>query len=166
MRMIPYDQATLVSPLSAHEVRQRLEKMVRPPESDGRQAILAEFTYLGRNDQTEYPFRGWVKEEQFLLFKNSPFPEHFAPLIKGRIEATSMGSIIFIRYQLLGGTLFFSVLGGLVLGCIATVFLLFQQNLWIFLLVLALMIGAYIVLLLNFREKLKNSKQALHKVLV
>lgn len=161
----PYLNTTIVSSYSPSEIKQKLERHIRPRTSPLPYTMRSEITYLGQRLNNPYNLEGWVKEERFRVYKSSPYPEHFSPLAIGKMEKTSMGSIIFIHYRLLSGTLFFFVLATLIFSLVALVFLFLQKNWMSFSLTLVFYLGSYLVMQLNFQQKLKITRNLLEKIL-
>ena len=91
--------------------------------------------------------------------------EHFSPLIIGKIEKTAQGSILFIRYQMFKGTLWILLTGLSILLLLAFLFLFVQHNWLHSLFFLVLSLGVYIIILLNFKQKVKICVDLLENVL-
>jgi hypothetical protein len=52
-------------------------------------------------------FNGRIQETRFLISRKIKSPENFLPLIKGRVEPTRNGSILFLEYSLFFSTRIF-----------------------------------------------------------
>ena len=79
--LLPSISETMVLTLAAEEVAQRLKN--------------------GVSDQI---FQGAVADTKFRINVRVIRPTQFQPVIKGRVEATSRGSILFLQYSLLPST--------------------------------------------------------------
>lgn len=160
---LPYRNVTIVSSLSPEEISHKLESCIRPREEALPYTMRSEVTFLGRRRHNPYDFEGWVKKQRFYIYKTSDYPEHFTPLVIGKIEETSLGSIIFIHYRLMSGTLFFTILASVIFLIVGIVFLFLQKNILSFGLTLLFFLGSYLVMLLNFQQKLKITQNLLEK---
>lgn len=165
MWLLPYFQETLVCSEGAESIWQRIQSHTQAPDQIQDTLVTAEMVYLRRKLANQLIFRGILKKSAFYLQRNTPYPEHFNPLLIGRIEATSKGSILFVKYQLPGGVLFIFVLSTLIFLLVLMVFVFFQQNLVHSILALLFYVGSYTVMMLNFRQKLNISRKALEKVI-
>lgn len=165
MHFIPYQSNTLVSPCTGAEIQARLEHVTQPLQDPRSYSMTAELTYLKKRPENHRLFRGWIKNNRFCLIQNVHHPEHFLPLILGRIETTSQGCILFIRYQIPRGTLFIAILATVLLFSTACVFLFLQKNVGSFLLTVFFWGFSYGVMLLNFRQKVKIGQQIFESVL-
>lgn len=47
---------------------------------------------------------GWIKDDRFQLMVRQRRPNSFMPLVDGRIDPTSNGCLIFLRYRLIPST--------------------------------------------------------------
>ena len=98
MRAWPNQQETLVLPLPAGEVVQRLQQVTQPsaaqegPLTAGDSAIL---------------FNGQVEKQSFRLSQKIARPNNFLPFIVGTLEPTSQGCLLFVQYRLFTMTLAF-----------------------------------------------------------
>jgi hypothetical protein len=110
---LPHQSETLVVVHPWDAVLQRLEDATAPE-------ILKDGKAPGQ-------FTGWIKDDRFQLMLRQRRPNAFAPIIEGRIDPTSGGCIIFLRYKLMPVTRMYLVVWTfIVLG--SGVFLLIQYN--------------------------------------
>jgi hypothetical protein len=165
MLMLPYQRFTFVSGLSAEELTTQLQQHIHPQGEPKNYQMTAELLYLHIQPLDNYTFDGWAKGYQFKIWQKIHYPEYLLPIIRGKIEPTSMGSIVFVRFSFARGTLFIMFLALFVLCSLALVFLLLEKNFVNFLFILAFLIGGYMVMMLNFYQKVKIAKQLLEKVL-
>lgn len=110
-------------------------------------------------------FKGWVKEDSFLLSLLLGYHQQFLPIIHGRIEESSRGSIVFIQYKLISSTQFFFFIGlGMCLFS-AFAFVLLDSN-WSYAAFALSIIGVYYVLMMiNFQRFYKQSQEQLREIL-
>jgi hypothetical protein len=156
MKLLPYQNSILVLPFTAEELAIKLRQKVKP---------LSEDEYLSQTSDDMFGFNGWVKNNKFRLSRRIKHAENFLPLIAGRIEATSKGSIVFITYRLFPSTLFFMSFLCLAVIVAALFFLLAED--WLtsgFLLLITM--GIYSISVLDFNQKVKISKSLLETTLL
>lgn len=110
---LPYQSETLVVVHPWDVVLQRLEDATSPE-------IL-------KDGKTPGQFTGWIKDDRFQLMLRQRRQNTFVPIVDGRIDPTSAGCIIFLRYKLMPITRMYLVVWTfIVLG--SGVFLLIQYN--------------------------------------
>ncbi len=153
MKWLPVQNKTIVSPLKAHEVIQILENVTSPPSLD-KKDHLPQSTFIGLVDQ--YYFR---------LSKRLKVPENFSPIIIGKVDKTSLGSIITLRYSLFFSSQMFLIFWSAIC-LIASLLFIFLFNETIYALV-ALLVGLinYAITIVNFNKKIRESHQSLLSVL-
>ena len=151
MNFIPYFSETLVLKEDCVETIECIENNTRN-KGDG----LEEGSRL---------FRGIVDNTGFRISLDIREHVNFLPLISGRLENTSSGCLLFLKYQMLWGSL---VMVGFwsVIAILFTLFFLFVHNEplygWI---ALIIGIGNYIITLLSFNRMVKRSRTHLLEVL-
>jgi hypothetical protein len=165
MRIIPYQKNTWVSHYSPDELHQKMKPLVRPADERPAHAMAAEYSFLGKKLDEKYYFEGITKPNRYYLRRISLYPEHFMPVISANIEATSRGSIVSLLYSLPKGTLFIAALGTFVFWCVICVFLFAEKNYMSAGLVFLFWFIGYVVMILNFKQKLKISQKLIEKIL-
>ncbi|TDQ17439.1 hypothetical protein DFQ04_2092 [Algoriphagus boseongensis] len=97
MNLLPYHTETLVSVLSKKEVLGHLMRVTR------------EVNFMDTRTQggPEIKFNGMIGQEGFRISRSIRRGETFLPLMRGKVESTPRGSIIFLTYQLFPGAIFF-----------------------------------------------------------
>lgn len=150
--ILPIVRETVVSAHSADKIKENLRKVILP----GKRIGLAREGYL---------FTGSIKENAFDITRIISRPENFMPQVQGKIETTSSGCIIFLKY-----TLQFSSRMFVVFWSLSTLF--FALFLWFLQLDVFLGLGAMVAMILNlaithinFRRKLKTTRQTLYYVI-
>lgn len=154
MTLIPHKSETLVLPITAPQVMSRLSSKTQPArlsESDpGQQKIL---------------FNGFIEHDSFKISRKVSYPQNYLPLIKGRLEGSSRGCILFLQYNLFFSSLmFFSF--WTVMTLLIGMFFIFINKEYTYAIV-AFASGAvnYTVTVLNFNKQVKLSRQALDEAL-
>lgn len=165
MWLLPYFQETLICPEDAKHLRQKLQDETQIALQSDSALMASEQMYLDKKGVREFAFRGTFKGSSFYLQRFTYYPENFNPLLIGRIESSSKGTIVFVRYQLLGGILFILGLGTFVFLCSLIVFVFFQKNLTHSVLAVLFYAGSYTAMMLNFSQKLSISRRTLERVL-
>lgn len=110
-------------------------------------------------------FNGWVKKETFKLSRKVSRANNFLPLISGRIERSSMGSIVFIRYRLFVWTLSFLIFWSVITSLFALYFFVYERIYLNAIFSLLLGMANYVIALLNFHKQVRLSSRILHEVL-
>jgi hypothetical protein len=105
LNLLPFHSETIVSALSKEEV---LGHLIR---------VTKEVNFLDARTQQDSKilFNGMIGQEGFRISKSIKKGDSFLPLITGEVEATPRGSIIFLRYRLFPGTVFFLAFWSIVL---------------------------------------------------
>lgn len=156
MRLLPYFQETLVLPYSGEETAMRLRKYTRPLEKGVEYPVSVERNFL---------FNGWVKENGFRLSRKIKYPENFLPLIIGRIESTSTGSILFIQYRLFFSSGMFLAFWSIISLLFSLFFLVFHINYLYASVILVLGFLNYVIVIKNFHLQIRSSRKALNEAL-
>jgi len=85
--LLPSYRETLVSNRPAKDVLQRL-------------AVSTSTKPFLQPDEPELLFTGWVMDDRFRISLRVRRANHYLPLVVGRAETTSTGSILMLRYTL------------------------------------------------------------------
>lgn len=85
--------------------------------------------------------------------------------MSGRIESSSMGSIVFIKYRLFLWTLSFLIFWSILTSLFALYFFLYERIYINAAFSLLLGIANYVIAVLNFHKQVKLSSHTLHQVL-
>ncbi len=149
--LLPSHDETLVLPLSAEEV-------------------FAKFSSVTRNDLAAVQdksilFSGWVKADRFRVSVKINRPNNFLALIKGRIESTSSGSLVFLEYQLFPTTRLL-VTFWLLFTLLFTAIVSFQFSSYFYLFSgLAVGVGIYLITWSNFKIQRNIAREILLRIL-
>jgi hypothetical protein len=150
MLLLPNKNETIVLPFKATEVESHIRLFVKPVKNMGTPAI--------DKKPGEFYFNGWVREGRFRISKVIKIPQNFLPLISGRIEATSLGCILFLHYRLFNSTILFLSLWTAICLFVAVVFGFVLDKLAYSILALLFAFLNYFVAVKNFGLQLKRSK--------
>ncbi|WP_050776359.1 hypothetical protein [Algoriphagus machipongonensis] len=152
---MPYHSETLVSALSKPEV---LGHLIR---------VTAEVNYLDvrtRGDHTIL-FNGMVGQKGFRISRKVDKGDTFLPLVLGHVEETPRGSIIFLKYRLFPGAIFFLAFWSLVLLSFTGYYFGVDQNYFYGGICLLLAILNYGLALYFFNRQLKASRAIFYKLI-
>ncbi len=110
-------------------------------------------------------FNGTVQSEYFRISLLLKRPNNFVPLIRGHIESTNTGSILFLRFSLFPSTrtllIFWSVLCFLF-----TLFFAIPYQAYLYAAItFGLGVVNYVISVENFRTQVRKSRRALIKAL-
>lgn len=152
MRWWPYHRETLVlnRPTEAVWLALKMETLetARPHQPGRDQPIL-------------HSFNGHIGPNRFRISRMLRSPQTFLPLVKGTIEETSTGCLIFIQYRLFLSTLAFLIFWMSVSFLLGIFFLLIQTKLIYILLAFGLGIANYLVCVKNFQLQLRQTRELL-----
>lgn len=110
-------------------------------------------------------FNGWVKNDRFKISQKVKRPDNYIPLVTGKIESTSKGSILFLKYRLIYSTRMFLIFWSVLL-ILLTLFFGIQYKAYLYsTIALSLGIVNYLIVYFNFKKKVKISHELLLKVL-
>lgn len=154
-RLFPFVQETIVSSYSAKEVYRRLWVVTLP----GRDA-----EWEPDVDEKDLLFNGRVQKSHFRISLKVKRANNFLPLLRGSIEDTSRGSIVFIRYRLFIWTLSFLIFWS-VLTTFFSIYFLYEKAYVNAAFSLAMGIANYAISLLNFKKQVRVSSHTLRGVL-
>lgn len=164
MKFFPCQSSVFVSGYTTDEIIHKLEAAIKPAKV--KEDVFSEHWLLPtRNLEQSYPFRGSIQESNFRIARKVTYPESFMPLIDGKIEPTSKGSILFVDYTLLKSTRIFMTAALIFTFLIGVFFLLAERNLWYFLASLGVMGMGYGVTWLSFQQKVKICRELLEEAL-
>ena len=151
--IFPYYRQTFVSSYSKEEILEKVRKVTQEGINYRESAV------------SKHEFNGTVGTNSFELSRIITQSNTFLPLIKGRIESTSTGSILFITCEM-----FYTTRVLLVLWSIIPL-LIFILNLFLvngyFYALLALFFGLfnYMITVANFHRQRKISMELIHRIL-
>lgn len=148
---LPHQSETLVVVHPWDVVLQRLDDATAPEIIEKGEAASA--------------LTGWIKDDRFQLMLRQRRPNAFAPIVEGRIDPTSAGCIIFLRYKLMPVTRMYLVLWTAIV-LISGLFLLIRyQAFGLCLGALAIVILLHGVAWANFRLHQKPLHDIIFKIL-
>lgn len=155
MNLLPYDSETLVSALSKEEVLGQLDRVTR------------EVNYLDQRTQSKGSvlFNGLVGGNGFRISKVVDRADTFLPLILGEVEATPRGSIIFIRYRLFPGAMFFLAFWSIILIAFTAFYSFLIPNYGYATLCFALALANYGIAMYFFNRQVKASRKIFHQLI-
>ena len=154
MSIFPSHSEILVSPFSREEVARKIH------------AVTREVDYLSHPTTKEkHHFNGVVNDATFTLSLIITRPNSFIPLIKGKIESTNSGCILFLKYTLFPSSMFFLAFWGLICFLFA-LYLALHDGKWLYALFsLSAGVGNFIFAWSYFKTKLKESQRVFHDML-
>lgn len=155
MNLIPYHSETLVSALSKKMVLSKLDK------------VTIEVNYLDRRSQQDRSafFNGNIGQNGFRISKVIDRGDTFLPLLLGTIEETPRGCILFLRYKLFPGALFFLGFWSVILLATAAFYVWVTPNYLYATIAVTLTILNYLIAILLFDRQVKNSRGIFYNLL-
>lgn len=156
MRLLPIVQETWVLPHPQEEISKKLWNVTRPVGQHALIPDVPEFDFL---------FNGWIKQDRFKISRVIQRGNNFLPIIYGKIESTSKGSIVFVRYQLFFATIVFLLFWTVVTLLLAVYFYVYEKLYVYSGISLAAGIVNYTVAVLNFKKQVGISSKLLQEVM-
>jgi hypothetical protein len=156
MRLLPLYQETIVLPMDEQETAWRLEQVIRPLVKDVEYSDEAEANFL---------FNGWVKGNRFRISRRIRHPENFLPIMIGRIEGTSVGSILFIQYRLFFSAAMFLIFWTIICLLMSLFLLIFHQEYIYAAVAFGLGVSNYVIATKNFYIQIRSSQKTLNEAL-
>jgi hypothetical protein len=155
LNLIPYHSETLVSALSKKMVLSKLDK------------VTVEVNYLDRRSQQDRSafFNGIIRQNGFRISKIIDRGDTFLPLLLGTIEETPRGCILFLRYRLFPGALFFLGFWSVILLATAAFYVWVTPNYLYATIAVTLTILNYLIAILLFNRQVKNSRGIFYNLL-
>ncbi|WP_035468037.1 hypothetical protein [Algoriphagus mannitolivorans] len=156
MNLLPYHTETLVSVLSKKEVLGHLMRVTREVNFlDSRTQVLPD----------SIKFNGMIGQEGFRISRVVKKGETFLPLIRGEVEETPRGSIIFLKFQLFPTTVFFLAFWSIVLLAFSGFYFFGIKNPIYGLLCLCLGIVNYLLGMFFFHRQIKMTRKVFHDLI-
>lgn len=140
MLLIPAKDELLVFSLTKEQVQDRLiEELAQSASEKG--------------------FIGWLEGENFQISRKLSRPDNFSPLLKGIIDSTSKGSIIFMNYRLMFSTRMFLIFWSVILLLLSLFFIL-KYNAYLYG-AIAFGVGVfnYVIVYFNFKKQIRISRE-------
>ncbi|TAF64413.1 MAG: hypothetical protein EAZ55_11290 [Cytophagales bacterium] len=162
MSWLPLQRMVIVSEKTPEEIVQKLRNVTLETNTIALPEIIKQ-----RNQKQNWASRfiGTVQPLSFRICPYVPYTEYFLPLIKGKIERSSRGCIVFLQYSFFPSTLLMLSLGGVAGIVSAFLQLIFKKNFLFFLFLLIIYIGLYSIILFNFKQKIKAIMQSMDQLL-
>lgn len=155
MNLVPFHTETFVSTLSRREVLGQLSK------------VTTEVNYMDKQSLggKGVLFYGIVGQKGFRISKAILKGDTFLPMVLGNVEETPRGCIIFLKYRLYPGAIFFLAFWSLVLvGFTAYYFGVSGQYLYGSI-SFTLAIFNYLLALFFFQRQVKSSREIFYKLI-
>lgn len=156
IKYLPHHSEVLVSSMHCEDVISRLDQVTRDVD------YLSHT--LSRKGE-EHLFNGKVNEDSFRLSMVVKRADSFLLLIKGHIESTHAGCIIFLDYQLFPGSTFFMVFWSIVTLALAIFFLFIQEEPVFSLISFGVGVGNIMFAWSHFKRKVKQTQHIFHRML-
>lgn len=154
MNIFPHHSEILVSSFSCKEVVRKIASVTKRLDY----LDYREYSIMG------YQFNGKIDESRFRLSLVIRRADSFLPLIRGKIEPTKTGCILFLKYTLFPSSIFFLAFWSII--TLATAIVFFYENQWAYAAgCLAAGLGNFAFSWFYFKSKLKQSQSIFHQML-
>jgi hypothetical protein len=148
MSFFPNHSEVLVSTLKKEEILKRLHSVTKNEN----------FLDYNINSNNVQLFNGNIGKSRFRISLVINRADSFLPLIKGEIESTPSGSILFLEYSLFPGSVFFLGFWTILTAVLALIFTFLVGKIYLAVISLALGIGNYWFAWAHFKRKIKISQ--------
>lgn len=145
---------TIILPYTPDEVFTKLDRITMPPHYEPVEG-----------EEEHFLFNGTVKENSFYITRRLSRPQNFLPIMRGTLEKTSMGSLLFIRASLFNSTKLFFLFGFVFCIVMALFFAFIRPHILYASVFGILTILNYLTVTLNIRRQIKISRNLLEKQL-
>lgn len=117
-----------------------------------------------QGDEQELLFSGWVLPERMRISLRSRRPTHYAPLVIGRLEGTSSGCLLLLKYTLFPTTRVLVQLWSVFIVLSAAIASYQLQNPYYLSGGALLLAAIYFIVWSNFQLQLRPLREAIHRV--
>ncbi len=148
-----FKKETIVLPHKASDVAAKLWWVTKSP-------------HIPRESGPTLLFNGWVDEMDFEVSRIITHPENYLPVITGKIEATSTGTIIFIQYHLFFSTLMFLCFSSAFCLLFGVFLMALRHSYFYGGATLFLGLVNYTIAMANFNLQVRKSREVLYELLV
>lgn len=147
MPFFPNHSEVLVSTLKKEEILKRLD------------LVTESANFLDYKSNLGHLFNGNLEKDRFRISLVIDKADSFLPLIKGNMESTPSGSILFLNYSLFPGSAFFLGLWTMLTVLLALIFVVLVDKPYLALISIGFGIGNYWFAWFNFKRKIKISQE-------
>ena len=159
MEYLPFRSETVVLPYDAAEVKNRLIRVIKPVRDKYQQKTEE------KTGSSQYLFNGTFENDRFTISQIIKQPENFLPLISGKIESTSVGCIMFLKYHMFFSTNMFLGFWSVVTFLMTLLFVIGYNNYLYATVCFGFGVVNYSIAIANFNVQVKKSKRLLDQVL-
>ena len=154
--ILPEKNITLVLPFPSHRVERALTEKTLRADVTVPQSSASESAYW---------FRGDVEQREFVLSLTTKSFHSYTPIINGRIESTSNGCIVFMRYQLFKSTRFFMLIWSALTLFLTLLFSFGIPKMNLALLCILLLVSNYIIAVVSFQKQVKLTQEKINQII-
>jgi hypothetical protein len=149
--LLPSYRETLVSNRTTKDVLQRIA------------ASTSAKPFL-QPDEPELLFTGWVLDDRFRISLRVRRANHYLPLVIGRAETTSTGSILLLRYTLFPTIQLLLKLWTILIALGVIVSTIQHKTIYALWIAAGMLFLMYFVVWSNFRMHLANTKETIRRI--
>lgn len=155
MNLLPFHSETLVSALTKEEVLGHLIRVTR------------EVNFLDARTQqdSKVRFHGMIGQAGFRISRAIKRADSFLPLMRGEVESTPRGCIIFVKYSLFPTTILFLSFWSVVLLAFAAYYFVGLQNINYGSICIGLAVLNYALGIFFFQRQVKASRELFHELI-
>lgn len=150
----PFSSETIVTDLSADEIEYKLWCAVKP-----------DYMQLHKKLERRFLFSGIVQKYFFKMVKRNVLTEKFSPLVLGKVEETSKGSIVFLRYFMSPNATFLMLYFFISTSVIGLFFIDYESTLVAFAIPTVMFVLSYVFAMIIFSYQLSRYGSLIKKIL-
>jgi type IV secretory pathway TrbL component len=160
MQLWPGKSEMVVSNLPSQEVFRRLHLAVKPADFQSYQNRALDYT-----PEDIFLFNGKVSDTGFAISQMVQKPDNFLPLIKGKVEHTSSGSLIYVKYVLFPSVKFFLGFWFMLMLLFSMISYVQGENMLTVFLPIILLVASFWVVLSRFNSAYEKSRKELVRLI-
>jgi hypothetical protein len=155
IKVLPYESRTLVVTHSHEDVFYKIYNSLKPHEQ----------VLIDSRESANYRFNGTVSMSSFRISMRLKASNSFIPELRGEIEPTRNGCLIFIKYRLMPSSAFFLLFMLCFFGAVSGFLFWAKQDYLASFMVFVSLISTYGVALLNFNRLVKVSHKTFIEIM-
>lgn len=120
---------------------------------------------LGERQEEAFLFNGNVKESAFAISQIVNRPNNFLPLIKGKIEGSEKGSLVYLEFSLFPSVKYFLVFWILLMCLFSVISVVQEDDLLTIIFPLLILVASYAVILSRFKDAYQKGRKELLRLI-
>lgn len=160
MQFWPAQSEMFLSPLGEQEIMRRLELAVKPVKFQS-----FENRSLGERQEEAFLFNGHINQNAFAISQIVNKPNNFLPLIKGKIEGSENGSLVYLQFSLFPSVKYFLVFWIMLMLLFSIISIIQEDDILTVVFPLIILIASYAVILSRFKDAYQKGRKELLRLI-